>query len=356
MTEESLAKDLLRVRGLTKTFPAGQSEPLMQRLRARVLRQTRSPSPHLLHAVDDVSLTIKAGESIGLVGESGCGKSTLVRLVTRLIDPTAGEIWFEDRDLSRIPSRRFARSPERAKVQMVFQDPSDSLNPSHTAFAAIAEPLKRLGNVKQRSELSDRVHQLAEWVGLPAELLSRYPHQLSGGQKARVVIARAIALEPKLLILDEPTSALDVSVQALILQLLATLRHRLGIGYLFVSHDLNVVRLLCDRAIVMYLGKVVESGPVEEIFARPAHPYTRALVAAIPKFGSEKKSGEFQLEGDPQSPIDPNPNTCRLFGRCPKGTDVCAEKMPRLQALFPNREVACHYPVIEQTAVGREAQ
>ena len=348
--KEQAEQDLLTVRGLTKKFPTGHSEPLVKRLRAAVLQQRHSPSPHLLHAVDDVSFSIRAGESVGLVGESGCGKSTLVRLVTRLMDPTAGEIWFEGRDLARVPSRRFARSPERAKVQMVFQDPSDSLNPSHTAFAAIAEPLKRLGNVKQRSELSARVHQLAEWVGLPAELLSRFPHQLSGGQKARVVIARAIALEPKLLILDEPTSALDVSVQALILQLLATLRQRLGIGYLFVSHDLNVVRLLCDRAIVMYLGKVVESGPVEEIFARPAHPYTRALVAAIPKFGNENSTEKFQLEGDPQSPIDPDPNTCRLFGRCPKGTDVCTEKMPQLQGVFRDREVACHYPAIATEA------
>ncbi|MEM9566837.1 MAG: ABC transporter ATP-binding protein [Cyanobacteria bacterium P01_E01_bin.34] len=345
MTEESRAKDLLEVRGLTKQFSTGHSEPLLTRLKVAVAQQ-RSPSPHLLHAVDDISFAIRAGESVGLVGESGCGKSTLVRLVTRLMDPTAGEIWFEGRDLARVPSRRFAKSPDRANVQMVFQDPNDSLNPSHTAFAAIAEPLKRLGTINQRSDLSNRVHQLAEWVGLPIELLGRFPHQLSGGQKARVAIARAIALEPKLLVLDEPTSALDVSVQALILQLLATLRQRLGISYLFVSHDLNVVRLLCDRAIVMYLGKVVESGPVEEIFARPAHPYTRALVAAIPKFGNETKSKDFQLEGDPRSPIDPDPNTCRLFGRCPKGTDVCAAKMPQLQAFFPQREVACHFPEI----------
>ena len=344
MTEESLAKDLLAVRGLTKKFPTSQSEPVLPRLKAKILRQRRSPSPHLLHAVDDVSLRIRAGESVGLVGESGCGKSTLVRLVTRLIDPTAGEIWFEGRNLARSPSRRFARSPERAKMQMVFQDPTDSLNPSHTAFAAIAEPLKRLGNLKRSSELSDRVRQLAEWVGLPAELLGRFPHQLSGGQKARVGIARAIALEPKLLILDEPTSALDVSVQALILQLLVELRSRLGMSYLFVSHDLNVVRLLCDRVIVMYLGKVVESGPVEAIFAQPAHPYTRALVAAIPNFGSEGRSREFLLEGDPRSPIDPDPNTCRLFGRCPKGQDICTEKIPQLQALSQTHEVACHFP------------
>ncbi|MGK7912949.1 MAG: ABC transporter ATP-binding protein [Synechococcus sp.] len=353
MTEESQTKDLLAVRGLTKKFHTGHSEPLLKRLRTAFLQEKKSLSPHLLHAVDDVSFSIRAGESVGLVGESGCGKSTLVRLVTRLMDPTAGEIWFEGSDLASIPSRRFARSPHRPNVQMVFQDPSDSLNPAHTAFAAIAEPLKRLGTANQRSELTVRVHQLADWVGLPAELLSRFPHQLSGGQKARVVIARAIALEPKLLVLDEPTSALDVSVQALILQLLATLRQRLGISYLFVSHDLNVVRLLCDRAIVMYLGKVVESGPVEDIFTRPAHPYTRALVSAIPKFGSKVKSEQFQLEGDPQSPIDPDPNTCRLFGRCPKGTDMCAEKMPPLQAFVPDREVACHFTEINIEAYSK---
>lgn len=349
MTEESRPKELLEVRGLTKTFPTGHSEPVLARLKAAFLQQT-SPSHHLLHAVEDVSFAIRAGESVGLVGESGCGKSTLVRLVTRLMDPTAGEIWFEGRDLATIPSRRFAKSSQRASVQMVFQDPNDSLNPAHTAFAAIAEPLKRLGSANQQADLKSRVHQLAEWVGLPAELLSRFPHQLSGGQKARVAIARAIALEPKLLILDEPTSALDVSVQALILQLLATLRQRLGMSYLFVSHDLNVVRLLCDRAIVMYLGKVVESGPVAEIFARPAHPYTRALVSAIPKFGSEPKSESSQLEGDPRSPIDPDPNTCRLFGRCPKGTALCTEQMPQLQAFFPQREVACHFPEIDIAA------
>ena len=346
MTEKSLTKDLLLVGGLTKKFPIGQSEPFLQRLKAKVFRHERSSSPHLLHAVDDVSLAIRAGESIGLVGESGCGKSTLVRLLARLMDPTVGEIWFEGRDISRIPSRHFARSPERAKVQMVFQDPTDSLNPSQTAFQAIAEPLKQLGHIHRQEELGNRVRLLAEWVGLPPELLSRFPHQLSGGQKARVGIARAIALEPKLLILDEPTSALDVSVQALILQLLVELRSRLGMSYLFVSHDLNVVRLLCDRVIVMYLGKVVESGPVEEIFARPAHPYTQALVSAIPNFGSEEKDEEYLLEGDPRSPIDPDPNTCRLFGRCPKGTNVCTEKMPQLQVFFQNREVACHFPDI----------
>ncbi|MGK7909086.1 MAG: ABC transporter ATP-binding protein [Synechococcus sp.] len=344
MTEKSLAKDLLLVRGLTKKFPTGQSEPFWQRLRAKVLRQKRSPSPHLLHAVDNVSLAIRAGESVGLVGESGCGKSTLVRLIARLINPTAGEIWFEERDLSRIPSRRFARSPERAKVQMVFQDPTDSLNPSHTAFQAIAEPLKRLGHIHRQAELGNRVRQLAEWVGLPAELLSRFPHQLSGGQKARVGIARAIALEPSLLILDEPTSALDVSVQVLILQLLADLRRRLGISYLFVSHDLNVVRLLCDRVLVMYLGKIVESGPVDAIFSRPAHPYTQALVSAIPSANKGERSPQTLLPGDPRSPINPDPNTCRLYGRCPIGQEICATQMPQLRTERSLSAVACHFP------------
>ena len=336
--------ELLVVKGLTKKFPTGHSAPLLQILRNRLSKQAQPVSPHLLLAVDDISFAIQAGESVGLVGESGCGKSTLVRLVTRLMNPTAGEIWFEGTDLARIASQQFARSPFRAQIQMVFQDPTDSLNPRHTAFDTVAEPLKRLDKIRDRSRLSSRVEELAKWVGLPPELLSRFPHQLSGGQKARVGIARAIALEPKLLILDEPTSALDVSVQALILQLLSDLRSRLGMSYLFVSHDLNVVRLLCDRVLVMYLGKIVESGPVDVIFSQPAHPYTQALVAAIPSMEKPGRSSEALLSGDPRSPIDPDPNTCRLVGRCPTGQEICEAKMPLPQLVSPVHEVSCHFP------------
>ena len=337
-----MTDELLTVRGLTKMFPMGHSVPLWQRVKQQIAGHP--VSPQLLHAVDDVSFSIRAGESVGLVGESGCGKSTLVRLVTRLLNPTAGEIRFDGSDVARIPSQRFARSPLRPKIQMVFQDPTDSLNPRHTAFDSISEPLKRLSGIQDRNQLQDRVSELAEWVGLPSELLSRFPHQLSGGQKARVGIARAIALEPSLLILDEPTSALDVSVQALILQLLADLRSRLGMSYLFVSHDLNVVRLLCDRVLVMYLGKIVEFGAVDEIFSRPAHPYTQALVSAIPSASKGKRAPQTLLPGNPRSPIDPDPNTCRLYGRCPIGQEICATQMPQLRSERSLSAVACHFP------------
>jgi len=325
---------LLTVMGLSKRFSVGGT-PLQ---------------PQMLQAVDHVSFAIGRGESVGLVGESGCGKSTLIRLITRLLDPTDGMIAFEDTKISQIPARYFADRPERSQIQLVFQDPTDSLNPRFTAFDTITEPLRRLGHVKSRQILRERAMELAELVGLPLELLPRYPHQLSGGQKARVGIARAIALHPQLLVLDEPTSALDVSVQALILHLLADLKERLGMSYLFVSHDLNVVRLLCDRVLVMYLGKIVESGPVNDIFDNPAHPYTKALISAIPSF--EAKPQPIPLTGEPRSPINPDPNVCRLYGRCPHGQDRCHEEMPLLQPATADtaptptsHQVACHFPL-----------
>jgi len=292
-----------------------------------------------LHAVDDVSFTIASGESVGLVGESGCGKSTLVRLITRMLDPTAGDVVYHGRNIGFIPARVFAATPFRPKIQMVFQDPSDSLNPRHTAFDAIAEPIRRLGEAK---DLARQVEEAARKVGLPAELLPRYPHQLSGGQKARVGIARAIALQPDLLVLDEPTAALDVSVQATILKLLAELKRSLGMSYLFVSHDLNVVRMLCDRVIVMYLGRVVEQGPAAEIFANPAHPYTRALIQAIPSVGGRPEGREV-LAGEPRSPIDPDPRVCRFFGRCPRQVERCREEAPPLREIRDGHLAACHF-------------
>ena len=236
---------------------------------------------HELHAVDDVSFSIARGECVGLVGESSRGKSTLVKLITRLLDATDGRIWFDGHDIGMVPAERFWRAPARAQIQMVFQDPTDSLNPRFTAFHTIADPLRKLGAHSAPDAIAARVHELADLVGLPRELLRRYPHQLSGGQKQRVGIARAVALEPALLVLDEPTSALDVSVQAVILKLLEDLRRRLGMSYLFVSHDLNVVRLLADRVLVMYLGRLVEVGPVDGVFARPRHPYTQALLSSM---------------------------------------------------------------------------
>jgi oligopeptide/dipeptide ABC transporter ATP-binding protein len=292
-----------------------------------------------LHAVDDVSFQIGEGESVGLVGESGCGKSTLVRLVTRMLDVTAGDILYRGRNIGFIPARLFAGNQFRPKIQMVFQDPSDSLNPRYTAFEAIAEPIRRLGRAAQ---LERQVEEAARKVGLPAELLPRYPHQLSGGQKARVGIARAIALAPDLLVLDEPTAALDVSVQATILKLLVQLKRDLGMSYLFVSHDLNVVRMLCDRVIVMYLGRVVEQGPAQEIFDAPAHPYTRALIQAIPSVGGRPAAREV-LAGEPRSPIDPDPRVCRFFGRCPRQVDRCRREAPLLREVKRAHWAACHF-------------
>lgn len=289
-----------------------------------------------LHAVDDVDFSIALGESLGLVGESGCGKSTLVRVVARLLDASEGRIVFDGEDLAAVPAQRFARSAARSAIQMVFQDPTDSLNPRFTAREAIREPLVLLAGMGRR-EADARVDEVAAQVGLPTALLSRFPHQLSGGQKARVGIARALAVKPRLLILDEPTAALDVSVQAVVLQLLEQLRAELGLALLFVSHDLNVVRLLTDRVAVMYLGKLVEIGPSEQVFRAPRHPYTQALVSAIPGQGPR-----IRLTGEVASPIDPPPQACRFHGRCPRGEDRCGREAPPLRVLGAQR-VACHF-------------
>jgi oligopeptide/dipeptide ABC transporter ATP-binding protein len=292
----------------------------------------------LLHAVDDVSLHIAPGESLGLVGESGCGKSTLVRLLARLIDPSQGRIVFEGDDLAAIPASRFARTPARGAIQMVFQDPTDSLNPRYTARDTIAEPCRLLGGLDARTA-HERVDEVAAQVGLPAELLPRLPHQLSGGQKARVGIARALAPQPRLLILDEPTAALDVSVQAVVLQLLGRLRRELALATLFVSHDLNVVRLLTDRVAVMYLGKIVEMGPSTAVFDHPAHPYTQALVSAIPGLGPR-----IRLDGEVSSPIDPPPQVCRFASRCAAVQDRCSREAPALHAGPAGGQLAaCHF-------------
>jgi len=311
---------LLDVAGLCRRFPVGK---------------------RTLHAVDGVSFDIQPGEAVGLVGESGCGKSTLVRMLTRVLDPSEGSIQFAGREIGTSPAAKFTRTPDRALIQMVFQDPTDSLNPRFTAFDCIADPLLRLKGPWTKATLTARIHELAGMVGLPVPLLGRFPHQLSGGQKARVGIARALGPEPRLLILDEPTSALDVSVQAVVLRMLDELRRKLGVSYLFVSHDLNVVRLLCDRVMVMYLGKLVETGTVAEVFDRPAHPYTKALLSAIP--GLDETLGErVRLTGEPRSPIDPSPTACRFHGRCPIGEDRCAEQMPLPHDLSGRHRVACH--------------
>ncbi len=324
---------LLHVAGLSKIYPVAAPH---------VAPWKRRASERQLYAVDDISFSISRGESLGLVGESGCGKSTVVRLIARLLDPTRGTIRFEDHDIAPIPARRFAMNPLRRAIQVVFQDPTDSLDPRFSAFDTIAEPIRLLDRDGDGRSTGDRVAEAATLVGLQPELLPRLPHQLSGGQKARVNIARAIAVRPRLLILDEPTSALDVSVQAVILRLLDDLRQRLGMSYLFVSHDLNIVRLLCQSVVVMYLGRIVEMGPIADVFNAPRHPYTRALIDAIPR---RSRTRVVRLAGEPMSPIDPDPATCRLFGRCPIGQDMCAHQMPKLERRGGRHPVACHTPL-----------
>ncbi|WP_439371805.1 dipeptide ABC transporter ATP-binding protein [Bradyrhizobium sp. DASA03120] len=278
--EQTSASDqpLLRIEKLVKEYPRQGATAVLGKLFSR-----KPPvEPDVFRAVDGISFSIGHGESVGLVGESGCGKSTTSMMVMRLLDQTSGLIEFDGEDIGAIQPASFARLPQRSRIQMVFQDPTDSLNPRFTAARAIADPIMQLGDIKARDALRARCEELATMVGLPHNLLDRFPHQLSGGQKARVGIARAIALHPKLVILDEPTAALDVSVQAVVLNLLQDLKARLGMSYLFVSHDLNVVRLLCDRVIVMRTGRIVEEGSSEQVLSDPQDDYTKELLTAIP--------------------------------------------------------------------------
>jgi peptide/nickel transport system ATP-binding protein len=270
---------LLLVEKLVKEYPRQGATATLTRLFSR-----KPPvETEQFRAVDGISLSVGHGESVGLVGESGCGKSTTSMMVMRLLDQTSGRIMFDGDEIGAILPSAFARLPLRKSIQMVFQDPTDSLNPRFTAGRAIVDPIMQLGDIKGRDALRARCQELACLVGLPLDLLDRFPHQLSGGQKARVGIARAIALDPKLVILDEPTAALDVSVQALVLNLLSDLKQSMGMSYLFVSHDLNVVRLLCDRVIVMRSGRIVEQGPSERVLGDPQEAYTRELLTAIPR-------------------------------------------------------------------------
>ncbi|HEY1944641.1 MAG TPA: ABC transporter ATP-binding protein [Roseiarcus sp.] len=315
-------RPVLEASGLVKTFRAGRGR---------------------FHAVDGVDISIARGEAVGLVGESGCGKSTLARLLARLLDFDRGELRLDGASIGRTSVGRFAASPQRAHVQMAFQDPTASLNPRFTTFEAIADPVRVLLRPKDRAALEARVFAAAEQVGLSRATLPRFPHQLSGGEKARVGLARAMAMQPKLLILDEPTSALDVSVQAIVLKLLGKLRREAGVALLLVSHDLHAVRLLCDRVLVMYAGQIVETGPAEAVFAAPRHPYTRALVSAMPRIGV-RDEGE-RLDGEPRSLIDPDPRSCRFLGRCPIERAPCATGPPPLRALETGREARCHFPL-----------
>ncbi len=271
---------LLVVEGLVKEYARKDISGSFSKLFKK--NGAAAPEAAVFRAVDGISFTVHRGESVGLVGESGCGKSTTSSMVMRLLDHTNGAIMFDGQDIGAIPAKKFAKLDLRKRIQMVFQDPTDSLNPRFTAARAIADPILQLGDIRGGNAVRARCEELARQVGLPVELLDRFPHQLSGGQKARVGIARAIALNPDLVILDEPTAALDVSVQAVVLNLLQSLKEQLGMSYLFVSHDLNVVRLLCDRVIVMRAGAIVEEGPTERVMSAPQADYTRELLAAVP--------------------------------------------------------------------------
>ncbi len=297
-----------------------------------------------VHAVDDVTFSIGRGETFGLVGESGCGKSTLSRSIMRLLDPTSGTIRFDGADITHIKQK--ALRPLRRDMQMIFQDPYASLNPRKRVIQIVGDPIKILGGVRGGKAVKARVQELLATVGLNPEHINRYPHEFSGGQRQRIGVARALALEPKLIVADEPVSALDVSVQAQIINLLDDLQEKFGLTYIFVAHDLGVVRHVSDRVAVMYLGKIMEVSPADELYARPIHPYTVALLSAIPIPDPHTQAARERivLTGDVPSPIDP-PKGCRFHPRCPRATDVCGQVEPPLVDYGSGHLAACHHPV-----------
>lgn len=294
-------------------------------------------------AVDDVSFVVRQGETLGLVGESGCGKTTTGRLILRAIEPSAGEVWFHDRQMGRVnisslDSQQLKRL--RQNVQLIFQDPYSSLNPRWTLLQIVGEPFV-VNNMLKGNEIKDRVAELLRVVGLRPEYMNRYPHAFSGGQRQRIGIARALALNPQLVVCDEPVSALDVSVQAQILNLLQDLQAQFGLTYLFIAHDLSVVEHISDRVAVMYVGKLVESAPTTELFSNPLHPYTEALLSAVPKPDPRRRTEPIVLPGDVADPANP-PSGCYFHPRCRYRTERCTIEAPTLRELSPGHMVSCH--------------
>lgn len=308
---------LLEVRGLTKYF---------------------GRAPHLVRALEDVHLSVGRGEVVGLVGESGSGKSTIGRLILRAIDPTSGRVIFDGTDIATMNSR--ALKPYRRRMQMVFQDPYASLNPRLRVRDIVGEALDAHQLTPNRSARADRIAQLLTVVGLAPEHADRYPNEFSGGQRQRIGIARALAVAPELIVADEPVSALDVSIQAQVLNLLQDLRARLGLAMLFISHDLDVVELMCDRIVVLYLGRVMEAGPAAEVYRMPKHPYTRALLASSPRADPEAPRIRQPLRGDIPSPISP-PSGCVFRTRCPMALPDCANIVPTLRPASITHSFAC---------------
>jgi peptide/nickel transport system ATP-binding protein/oligopeptide transport system ATP-binding protein len=323
------AAPLLEVRHLKKYFPV-RSSGVMRRTIAHV------------KAVDDISFTVSRGSALGLVGESGCGKSTTGRLITRLLDPTEGQILFEGRDIAGLSKKEML--PLRSEIQMIFQDPYSSLNPRQTVGTIVGTPL-RVHKMVPEKKVLDRVRELLEFVGLNPEHYNRYPNEFSGGQRQRIGIARALALQPKLLVADEPVSALDVSIQAQVVNLLQDVQREFDIAFLFIAHDLAVVRHFCPEVAVMYLGKIVEIADRETLYSQPHHPYTQALLSAVPDVKQAAVGGRrerIRLEGDVPSPVDP-PSGCRFRTRCWKAQDICAKQEPPLLQIGARHKVACHF-------------
>ncbi len=316
---------LLEVRGLKKHFP----------IQGGLVKHTVSS----VRAVDGVTFAVKRGRTLGIVGESGCGKTTVGRTLLRLTEPTGGTIRFDGKDITHV--KRAALRALRQRMQIVFQDPMSSLNPRMTIREILLEPL--LLNGTKGDIAHARAIALLERVGLREDHANRFPHEFSGGQRQRIGIARALTLDPELVVLDEPTSALDVSVQAQVLNLLRDLQREMHLTYVFISHDLSVIRYMCDDVAVMYLGRIVESGPVDAIFANPQHPYTQALFSAVPIPDPTQRAKRILLEGDVPSPIHP-PAACHFHPRCPRAQPRCREVDPPLEAKLPHQEAACHYP------------